>query len=142
MEVRNLIKELKSDHTVILSTHTLSEVEQICNRILIINKGKIVAEDTPESLLARLEGGERIRLKVSNAPVNAPEVLYAMDAVSGVCPIDTHTFEIECAMGIDCRPVLAKFVVENGWGLLELHAIGASLEDVFMELIAEQENGL
>ena len=142
MDVRNLIKELRGDHTIILSTHTLSEVEQICNRILIINKGQIVAEDTPESLSARLEGGERIRLKVSNAPANAPEILYAIDAVSGVCPIDTNTFEIECAMGVDCRPVLAQFVVDNGWGLLELHAIGVSLEDVFLELTAEQEKSL
>lgn len=142
MDVRNLIKDLRVDHTIILSTHTLAEVEQICSRILIINKGQIVAEDTPESLLVRLEGGERIRLKVSNAPANAPEILYAMDEVSGVCPIDANTFEIECAMGIDCRPMLARFVVENGWGLLELHAIGVSLEDVFLELTAEQEKGL
>jgi ABC-2 type transport system ATP-binding protein len=142
MDVRHLIKDLRGDHTVILSTHTLSEVEQICNRILIINKGQIVAEDTPESLMARLEGGERVRLKVSNAPANAPEILYALNAVSGVCPLDANTFEIECAMDVDCRPVLAQFVVENGWGLLELHAIGMSLEHVFLELIAEQEKAL
>jgi len=142
MEVRHLIKELRGDHTVILSTHTLSEVEQICNRILIVNKGQIVAEDTPDSLLARLEGGERVRLKVCNAPENAPEILYALDGISGVCPLDANTFEIECGIGIDCRPVLAQFVVENGWGLLELHAIGVSLEDVFLDLIAEQEKSL
>jgi len=142
LEVRHLIKELRGDHTVILSTHTLSEVEQICNRILIINKGKIVAEDTPDSLLARLEGGERIRLKVNNAPSNAAEILYAMDEISGVCPLDANTFEIECGLGLDCRPVLAQFVVENGWELLELHTIGVSLEDVFLDLIAEQEKHL
>jgi len=142
IEVRHLIKELRGDHTVILSTHTLSEVEQICNRILIINKGKIVAEDTPDSLLARLEGGERIRLKVNNAPPNAAEILYAMDEISGVCPLDANTFEIECGLGLDCRPMLAQFVVENGWELLELHTIGVSLEDVFLDLIAEQERNL
>jgi ABC-2 type transport system ATP-binding protein len=142
MDVRNLIKNLRGDHTVILSTHTLSEVEQICSRILIINKGQIVAEDTPESLLARLEGGERIRIKVSEAPANAPEILYTLDEVSGVCPIDANTFEIECSTGIDCRPMLARFVVENGWGLLELHSIGVSLEHVFLELTAEQEKSL
>jgi ABC-2 type transport system ATP-binding protein len=142
MDVRHLIKNLGSDHTIMLSTHTLSEVEQLCNRILIINKGRIVAEDTPESLLARLEGGERIRLKVSNAPANAPEILYTINQVSGVCPIDANTFEIECATGIDCRPMLAQFVVEQGWGLLELHAIGVSLENVFHQLIAKQENNL
>ena len=142
MEVRHLIKELRNDHTVLLSTHTLSEVEQICDRILIINKGKIVAEDTPDSLLARLEGGERIRLKVKNAPPNASEILYAMDEISGVCPLDANTFEIECGLGFDCRPMLAQFVVENGWELLELHAIGVSLEDVFLDLTAEQEKSL
>jgi ABC-2 type transport system ATP-binding protein len=142
MDVRHLIKDLRGDHTVILSTHTLSEVEQICSRILIINKGQIVAEDNPDSLLARLEGGERIRLKVKNAPPNAPKMLYALDEVSGVCPIDANTFEIECATGTDCRPMLARFVVENKWGLLELHAIGVSLENVFLELIAEQEKSV
>jgi ABC-2 type transport system ATP-binding protein len=142
IDVRHLIKNLGSDHTIILSTHTLSEVEQLCNRILIINKGQIVAEDTPESLLARLEGNERIRLKVNNAPPNAPEILFSLDEVSGVCPIDANTFELECANGIDCRPMLAQFVVEQGWGLLELHAIGVSLESVFFELISGQEKNL
>ena len=141
-EVRTLIQELGQERTVMLSTHILSEAQQVCNRVLIINNGRIVAEDTPESLLARLEGGERVRLKVSNAPADAPEILFAMDEVSGVCPIDARTFEIECGNGIDCRPILAQFVVENGWELLELHAIGMSLENVFLELIAEQGKSL
>ncbi len=141
-EVRKLIKHLRNDHTIILSTHILSEVEQICDRILIINKGRIVAEDTPASLSARLEGGERVRLKVQNAPANALDLLYRLPEVTGVCPLDAHTFEIECGGDIDCRPALARFVVEQGWGLLELHALSVSLEDVFLDLIADSEQRL
>jgi ABC-2 type transport system ATP-binding protein len=139
IEVRKLIRELGGEHTVILSTHILSEVEQICSRVLIINKGRIVAEDTPASLTSRLEGGERVRLKVIEPPPKAVEFLRSLPQVNRVYPVNTNTFDLECAMGIDCRPTVAQFVVEKGWGLLELRAVGVSLEDVFLELTANQE---
>ncbi len=139
IEVRRLIKELGGQHTVILSTHILSEAEQICNRVLIINKGRIVAEDTPARLIARLEGSERVRLQTAQAPAGAVEILQSRAEVSKVSMIRPNTFEIECAKGYDCRPSLAQVVVEKGWDLLELQAIDISLEDIFLKLIANQE---
>jgi ABC-2 type transport system ATP-binding protein len=139
IEVRQLIRELGGEHTVILSTHILSEVEQICSRVLIINKGRIVAEDSPSGLAARLEGGERVRLKTLAAPADALEILQSLGEVDKVSRIAPDTFELECMGGIDCRPVIAQVVVEKGWGLLELRAIDVSLEDIFLELTMDQE---
>ena len=137
-EVRQLIRQLGGEHTVILSTHILSEVEQICSRVLIINKGEIVAEDTPARLISRLEGGERVRLQTLAAPANAVEILQSLDQIRKVVLLMPNMFDIECTSGTDCRPFLAQFVVEQGWGLLELRSIEASLEDIFLELTAEQ----
>ena len=142
MEVRQLIRELGGEHTIILSTHILSEVEQICSRVLIINKGRIVAEDTPARLIARLEGGERVRLQTIQAPPNALEILESLTMIGRVSLVTPDTFEIECTRGSDCRPALAQFVVEQGWGLLEMRAIDASLEDIFLELTAEQASSV
>jgi ABC-2 type transport system ATP-binding protein len=139
IEVRQLIRELGGEHTVILSTHILSEVEQICSRVLIINKGRIVAEDSPSGLAARLEGGERVRLKTLAAPADALEILQSLGEVDKASRIAPDTFELECTGGIDCRPVIAQVVVEKGWGLLELRAIDVSLEDIFLELTMDQE---
>lgn len=139
IEVRQLIRDLGGEHTVILSTHILSEVEQICNRVLIINKGRIVAEDTPVGLTARLEGGERVRLQTVQAPSDAVEILAALPEVDRVSILAPNTFEIESVTCADCRPVLAQWVVEQDWGLLELRPIDASLEDIFLELTADHK---
>jgi ABC-2 type transport system ATP-binding protein len=138
IEVRQLIRELGGEHTIILSTHILSEVEQICSRVLIINKGQIVAEDTPSRLVSRLQGGERVRLQTLQAPPDAVEILQSLVEVNKASRVMADTFEIECTRGSDCRPALAELVVQQGWGLLEMRAIDASLEDVFLELTAEQ----
>ncbi|MEW5957423.1 MAG: ABC transporter ATP-binding protein [Chloroflexota bacterium] len=141
IEVRQLIRNLAGTHTVILSTHILSEVEQICNRVLIINKGRLVAEDTPTGLTARLEGGERVRLHTAQAPADALEILSAVPEVDHVSLIAPNVFELECVACANCRPALAQLVVEQGWGLLELRAIDASLEDIFLELTADHKAG-
>jgi ABC-2 type transport system ATP-binding protein len=142
MDVRQLIRQLGGEHTIILSTHILSEVEQICSRVLIINRGKIVAEDTPARLIARLEGGERVRLQTVQAPIDAADTLQSLPEVSKISVVTSNIFDIECARESDCRPALAQLVVEQGWGLVELRAIDASLEDIFLELTAEQSSGL
>ena len=141
MDVRQLIRQLGGEHTIILSTHILSEVEQICSRVLIINRGKIVAEDTPTRLIARLEGGERVRLQTAQAPLDAVDTLQSLPEVRKVSVVTSNIFDIECARESDCRPALAQLVVEQGWGLVELRAIDASLEDIFLELTAEQSSG-
>jgi ABC-2 type transport system ATP-binding protein len=139
IEVRKLIKDLGGEHTVILSTHILSEVEQICSRVLIINKGQIVAEDTPTGLASRLEGGERVRLKTLSAPPDAVEILQSLPEVNQACLFELGVFELECTMGVDCRPAIAQVVVEKEWGLLELYAVSVSLEDIFLELTEDHK---
>ncbi len=139
IEVRQLIKSLGGEHTVILSTHILSEVEQICSRVLIINRGRIAAEDTPAGLAARLEGSERIHLKLQEAPDDVSEILESLPEIEKVLSREVNTFEVECVAGADCRPDIARIVVEKDWGLLEMNAISVSLEDIFLELTSEQE---
>ena len=139
IEVRQLIRSLGGEHTVILSTHILSEVEQICSRVLIINQGQIVAEDTPAGLTARLEGSDRIRLKTQAAGDDAAEILAALPYVSQAVALAPNLFEVECASGVDCRSDVAKVAVQKEWGLLELTAVNVSLEDIFLELTAAQE---
>ena len=140
IEVRQLIKSLGGEHTVILSTHILSEVEQICHRVLILNRGEIVAEDTPVGLAARLAGGERVRLKTQQAPFDALEILQTLPGVNSVHLAEANVFEIECFSEVDCRPDVARLVVEQGWGLLELNPINVSLEDVFLELTRQTKD--
>ena len=134
VEMQALIKSLSHEYTLLLATRTLVEAEQICDRVLMLNKGQIVAEDTPAYLTARLEGGQRIRLQTSSAPPNARAILQSLTGVSKVSAIGPDTFDIECVCSIDCRPVVANMVVQQGWGLLELHVVDASLEDVYLEL--------
>ena len=138
IEVRQLIKSLAGKHTVILSTHILSEVEQICSRVLIINQGQIVAEDTPSGLAARLEGAERIRLRTQAAPIGALAKIQALAHVDKAIAVEANTFDIECVPWADCRADVARLAVDEGWGLLELNAVNVSLEDIFLELTAEQ----
>lgn len=137
INVRELIKSLGREHTIILSTHILSEVEQICSRVLIINRGQIVTEDTPTRLASRLEGGQRVRLQVVSHSLDAAEILRSLNIVENVSIVDAGVFDIECLCDVDCRPDIADTVARQGWGLLELQAVGVSLEDIFLELTAE-----
>ena len=144
VETRQLIKDLGQEHTLILSTHILPEVSMICQRVVIIHEGEIVAEDTPENLATRLEGTERLRLEV-RGPVKA--VTKALRDVQGVQDV-TYTEGDDGAVGYtiigkrgeEMRTDLAKAVIERGWGLLSLEALTMSLEDIFLRLTTvEQE---
>lgn len=141
IEVRELIRSLSGERTVILSTHILSEASQLCERVLIINNGRIVAEDTPEQLTARLEGAERVRVTLAPGADGVPEVLGAIDGVEDVTSVGDGKFDVTCALGAELRPVLARRIVERGWSLLELRPVGMSLEDVFLELTTEGPEG-
>jgi len=139
IEVRELIRELGGDHTVILSTHILAEVGQICSRVLIINKGRIVAEDTPERLANRLKGVEQVHLVVAKPAQDTVAVLKGIPGVSNVYPGSAAgDFDIELALGSDRRPDIAAAAVHQGWDLLELRPVDLTLEDVFLQLTAEQ----
>ncbi|MBN2501773.1 MAG: ABC transporter ATP-binding protein [Anaerolineales bacterium] len=136
-EVRSLIQEIGKEHTVLLSTHILSEAQQICNRVLIINQGHIVAEDSPENLQSRLTGAKRVVLKVAGDEDGLEKIVSAVPGVSRVLRSQDGNLEFETDPGQDVRPAVARAVVEAKFDLLELRALGMSLEDVFLELTRE-----
>lgn len=138
VEVRELIREIGKERTVLLSTHLLYEAQNICDRVLIINKGKLVAEDTTENLQARLIGAERVIVRVRG---EADELAEAVKAVKGVRKVETKedgAVEFEFASGKDLRPEVAKQVIKDGYDLLELRPLGMSLEDIFLELTGNE----
>jgi ABC-2 type transport system ATP-binding protein len=142
IETRQLIKDLGGDHTVILSTHILPEVSQTCHRVVIINKGRVVAVDTPENLTARLRGSETMFVQVDAAGADVATALQAIPGVTQVASGDVRgtvaSFEVNSESGRDVRRELASAVVSNGWGLLELRPLRMSLEEIFLHLTTEE----
>ncbi|MFQ6057699.1 MAG: ABC transporter ATP-binding protein [Anaerolineae bacterium] len=137
IEVRELIRSLGGERTIILSTHILPEASQTCQRVLIINEGRVVAEDTPERLTARLKGAERIYLQLAHP---APEVESELAKIEGVTTVEARGdggYEVECTLGADLRPQIAALAVGRGWDLLEMRPIGMSLEEIFLKLTTE-----
>jgi ABC-2 type transport system ATP-binding protein len=143
-EVRSLIKGLGSSHTVILSTHILPEVSMTCNRIVIINKGKVVAMDTPEGLTRQAKGAERIALTVEGPSDAICEKIKSVDGVlsvqAGAGNDGPVTFTVESTLNSDLRPTLAAVVVNEGWKLFDLRDVSMSLEDVFINLVTKEEH--
>jgi ABC-2 type transport system ATP-binding protein len=134
VEVRNIIREIGKDRTILLSTHILSEAQQICDRVLIINKGHIVAEDSPENLQARLVGAERSILRVKGDADELASQVAKIKGVQGVKVRPDGALEFQFAPGVDVRPQVAKTVIDSGYDLLELSPVGLSLEEIFLEL--------
>jgi len=134
VDVRNLIREIGKERTVLLSTHILSEAQQLCDRVLIINKGCIVAEDTPDNLRGRLAGAERVMLRVRGEADELPGQIKKIPGVQGVKLLSDDTIEFQFAPGQDVRPAVAKTIVKAGYDLLELRQVGMSLEEIFLEL--------
>lgn len=137
VEVRKLITEIGKERTVLLSTHILSEAQQICDRVLIINNGKIVAEDTPENLQSRLVGSERVALRVRGDSDELPKTLRKIKGIQRVESKPDGSVEFQFAPGQDIRPEVAKAVINAGYDLLELRPVGMSLEEIFLELTRE-----
>src|SRR5687767_11078535 len=142
IETRQLIKELGGDHTVILSTHILPEVSQTCHRVVIINKGRIVAVDTPDNLTARLRGSETLYVQVDAGGADAIAALESVPGVTRVVQADRRdgiaSYEVESDQGRDIRRELSRTVVTHNWGLLELRPLRMSLEDIFLSLTTEE----
>ncbi len=139
VEIRQLIKELAGNHTVILSSHILPEVSQLCQRVIIVNHGHIIASDTPENLSRQLSRGVRLSLGVDGP---AEEVLAALRSVAGVKDASAQGPQRFLVVGGDngeLAPELARLVVSRGWGLLELKALEFTLEEVFLNLVTEEE---
>ncbi len=148
IETRDLIKKLSGEHTIILSTHILPEVEAICERVVIISKGKLVATDTVANLTNRLRGSEMVQVEVEGGGLAAEpaEIQRKLEQVSGVSRVlfrdhrdGRMRFEIESLQGHSIRAELARAVVQSGWNLHELHAVGFSLEEIFLQLTGAEQ---
>ncbi len=142
-ETRDLIKDLAGEHTIILSTHILPEVEQTCEQVIIINKGKLVATDSVRNLRARARGAEAVLLEVAGrgGAFDVPIVQHKLQQVPGVSQVlcrqqsDGYAvFEVESEKGRSVRGDLARAVVQSGWDLNELRPSAMSLEEVFLQL--------
>jgi len=142
-ETRDLIRGLAGDHTIILSTHILSEVEQTCEQVIIIDKGKLVATDSVRNLQARARGAESVVMEIGGRDGNleVASVQRKLEEVAGVSrvlckqQIDSRAiFEVESQKGRLVRGDLARAVVESGWDLNELRPAAMSLEEIFLQL--------
>jgi len=142
-EVRSLIKSLAGQHTVMLSTHILPEAQMTCERVIIINHGQIVAEDTPEALTAQIRQAETVFVRVRGDDQSLAKQILDLPQVTAVRPGDeAGTWLVDSEVGSDPRPQVAKLVIERGLDLLELRPVELSLEEVFRELtMSEEEPG-
>ena len=148
-ETRDLIKSLGGDHTIILSTHILPEVEQTCEQVIIINKGKLAATDSVQNLQNRARGAESVLIEVSgrNGSLDFATVQRRLEQVAGVSRVvarqhqeNRNSFEVESGKGF-VRGDLARAVVEAGWDLNELRPTAMSLEEIFLQLTGAQADG-
>ena len=147
-DTRELIRSLAGDHTIILSTHILPEVEQTCEQVLIINKGKLVATDSVENLQNRARGAESVLLEVEGraGALDSKTIQHRLETVSGVSRVlfkemrnNRSIFEVESLKDRSIRGDLARAVVESGWNLNELRSAAMSLEEIFLQLTATEQ---
>jgi ABC-2 type transport system ATP-binding protein len=139
VEIRELIRHLAGDHTVILSSHILPEVSQLCQRVIIINHGKIVASDTPANLTHQLNRDARVHLSVKGPTAEVQTAIKAVPGVKSVQGSGDGMFVLEADLDREIRPELARCIVQKGWDLLELKTQEFTLEDVFINLVTEEE---
>ncbi len=147
IEIRNVIKELGKTKTIILSSHILSEISAVCDRVIIINKGKFVAEDTPENLSAKMGNSQRMMFTISGDRGKAKNLLESFENISNVICIsgsgDTNNFEFDTTMNADDKKKLFFAFAEQEMAILEQKEVSVSLEDIFLELTkntAKEEN--
>jgi ABC-2 type transport system ATP-binding protein len=142
-EIRALIRSLAGQHTVILSTHILPEVSMVCDGVIIINRGRIVAQGTESELVEQIFPTARVEVRVGGATGDVAAALGAIAAVSRVEPLPSRDgaagFLVESPRTHDVRPDLVKLVTSRGWTLQELHQVGMSLEEVFIRVVAGEE---
>jgi gliding motility-associated transport system ATP-binding protein len=134
IETRELIKGLGGEHTIVLSTHILPEVSMTCGRVVIINKGRVVAEDTPENLTHRLQGAATVRLEVKGAEDGLETWLSSVPGVKAVRHVRGGVYEVDAEAGRDVRAELARAVIARGLDLVGLAQAGMSLEEIFLHL--------
>jgi ABC-2 type transport system ATP-binding protein len=145
IEIRNLIRTLGREHTVILSTHILQEVQAVCDRIIIINKGRIVADELTENISRAVENTRRFNIKVSGPQ---RDVLSMLRNLPGICYAevlaardgDAYTYMIESEVGVDIRKKLFWTLAEKGWPLIGMEALGMSIEDIFIAVVDKTDD--
>jgi ABC-2 type transport system ATP-binding protein len=146
IEIRSLIRDMKGERTVILSTHILPEVSMVCQRVIIINRGRIIAVDTPESLTRRLQRSTRVLLQIDGPPDQVAGRLREMAGVLRVELTDgagaLRRYLVETEKERDIRQELARVVCGSGWGLLELRPVDMTLEDIFIHLVTEETDSM
>ncbi|NKB65544.1 MAG: ATP-binding cassette domain-containing protein [Candidatus Latescibacteria bacterium] len=145
IEIREVIKGLRGDHTIILSTHILPEVSMTCEQVVIINQGRIAGEGTPESLMAELKEGEVLRAQIKGPQDQVQQAIGSIDGVLEVVAEradqdDDQVYLITSAPGRDVRDDVARQVVDKGLGLRELRSLDMTLEDIFLRLTTEEVN--
>jgi ABC-2 type transport system ATP-binding protein len=139
LELRSLVRELGRDHTLLFSTHILSEAEQVCDQLVIINQGKIIATGSPTQLRSELERGSRVLVRLTGAPEN---VIEALQTVPGVALVEDSGdgFILTPVEGHDPRPEIAQAVAARGWRLMELRPLAVNLEEIFIEFTRQQRD--
>jgi ABC-2 type transport system ATP-binding protein len=142
-EIRSLIRSLAGQHTVILSTHILPEVSMVCDGVIIINRGRVVAQGTESELVEQVFPAARVELRVTGAEGDVAQALRAVPAVLNVEPLPSRDgvqgFLVESPRDRDVRSDLVALVLSRGWALKELHQVGMSLEEVFIRVVAGEE---
>ncbi|MCH2526386.1 MAG: ABC transporter ATP-binding protein [Dehalococcoidia bacterium] len=142
VETRRLIQDLGKQQTVVLSSHILPEVSMVCERVLIIHQGHIVAEDTPENLAQTLQGVDQLQVEINGPP---REVTTALRNIEGVIDVnhrnqpDKEVYLVKSEDGLDLRDEISRVIVSNGWGLLSMQLMSMSLEDIFLRLTTDED---
>jgi ABC-2 type transport system ATP-binding protein len=140
VEVRELIKELAGKHTILLSTHILPEAQQSCERVLIMNHGRIIAEGPPGRLTTQIREAETYLLRVARPSPDVADRLRQVSDVLNVQPTSQGAYLVDTRLGSDPRAELSRTVVQMGWSLLELSPLELTLEDVFQALTKRKES--
>ena len=139
LAIRKLILELGRDRTLMISTHILSEVELLCDRVMILDRGRVIAEGTPESLRERSAGNTVVRVGLKEPSADAQALFEGLPGVLSASPAGEAGFRLECEAGMDPREAVFRAAVERGWVLIELAETKASLEDVFVRLTTRDD---
>ena len=147
LEMRDLIRDLAGNRTIILCTHILPEVSMTCSRVVIINNGRIITQDTPENLTRQLEKKSTVEVEVAGPAADVKQKLESVPAVISVetqdatgAGADSTVFHVESRPDADVRRELAAAVFGSGWGLLTLRPVSMTLEDIFVQLVTEEED--
>ena len=140
IEIRKLIQSLREDHTILLSSHILPEVAQICHRVIILNKGRIIATDSPANLTRQLQKSSQVILRVAGGEAGLVPALEQIDGVkkASISEDEPGRIIVETVPNAELRPRIARVVVDGGADLLELKTVDLSLEDIFMQLVTEE----